>query len=317
MPEYPSIDEIRSAAQRIKQYVHRTPVLTSITINRLCHADVYFKCENLQKTGAFKARGAVNAVFSLKPEEAEKGVATHSSGNHAGALAYAAYCRGINSYVVMPKEAPEVKKKAAADYGARITYCGIDEQDRENTLRAVVERTGSTFIHPYNNSRIIAGQATAALEFLEQVPELDIIITPVGGGGLLSGTALTAAAMELGTGVLGAEPAGADDAYQSMLAGRIIPVINPNTIADGLKTSLGKLTFPIIQQYVSEIITVDDDLIINSMRLIMERMKIVVEPSAVLPLAVLLARPADFKGRKVGLIISGGNVNLDNLPWKN
>lgn len=317
MTDYPNIKEIREASKRIAPFVHLTPVMTSETINRFCGAKVFLKCENFQKVGAFKARGAVNAVYSLEKKYIENGVATHSSGNHAAALAYAARCRGIKAYVVMPNNAPPVKKAAVAGYGAEIIYCDPNQQARESALAGVVERTGAAFIHPYNNHLVIAGQATAALELFEQVPVLDTIIAPVGGGGLLSGTALTSAAVKPSTTVLGAEPERADDAFRSLQEGSIIPAGSPDTIADGLRTSLGDLTFPIIYEYVSAIITVSEEAIIEAMRLVWERMKIIIEPSAAVPLAVLLEKGSSIRGKKIALIISGGNVDLDKLPWLN
>ncbi len=311
----PTVEDINKAALTIEPYVHRTPVLTSATIDRMSGSRVYFKCENYQKTGAFKARGAVNAVFRLEDEEGAKGVATHSSGNHAAALAYAARCRGIKAHVVMPDNAVPVKKAAAAGYGAEIIYCRATQQDRETSLDKVIKQTGAVMIHPYNDYRVIAGQATAALEFLEQVPDLDTVIAPVGGGGLLSGTALAVSSIKPGVRILGAEPDAADDAFRSLQAGRIIPVENPNTIADGLRTSLGDLTFPVLKEHVAAILTAGEEDIAGAMRLIFERMKLVVEPSAALPLAVLLTKGAEIKGSRIGLIISGGNVELTNLPW--
>jgi threonine dehydratase len=313
--DLPGLDKLREASLRIKPYVHRTPVFTSTAVNYICEAEVYFKAENMQKVGAFKARGAVNAVYSLSEGEAEKGVATHSSGNHAAALAYAAGCRGIRAHVVMPENAPPVKKAAVAGYGAEITYCESTQQAREAALQNVVRETGAQFIHPYDDYRVIVGQATAALEMMEQVLGLDAIIAPVGGGGLLSGTALAVSSLNPAVEVIGAEPQNADDAYRSMLAGRIIPVEQPQTIADGLRTSLGELTFPIIQKQVCSILTVSEAAIIEAMRLIWERVKIVVEPSAAVTLAVLLSRRSAVSGRKIGLILSGGNADLDNLPW--
>lgn len=313
----PDLEKLREASLRIKPYVHRTPVFTSAAVNCICEAEVYFKAENMQKVGAFKARGAVNAVFSLSEGEAEKGVSTHSSGNHAAALAYAAGCRGIKAHVVMPDNAPPVKKAAVAGYGAAITYCESTQQAREAALLKVVKETGAQFIHPYDDYRVIAGQATAALEMMEQVSGLDAIIAPVGGGGLLSGTALAVSFLNPAVEVIGAEPQNADDAYRSMLAGRIIPVEQPQTIADGLRTSLGELTFPIIHEKVFSIVTVTEEAIIESMRLIWERVKIVIEPTAAVTLAVLLSRRSAVSGRKIGLILSGGNADLDNLPWIN
>jgi threonine dehydratase len=290
-------------------------VHTCAGIDQLLNASLFFKCENLQKTGAFKFRGATNAVLSLTDEEAEHGVATHSSGNHAAALALAARQRGINAYIIMPRTAPGIKKKAVASYGGHITYCEPTLQAREETLEKVIKKTKAVFIHPYNDRRIIAGQATAGKELLEEIHTLDYIIAPVGGGGLLSGTALSASYFATDIRVIGAEPAGADDACRSLEAGKIIPSLNPDTIADGLLTSLGSYTFPIIQQLVERIITVNDDKIVEAMRLIWERMKLIVEPSAAVPLAVLLKDKTFAAGKRVGIILSGGNVDLDKLPW--
>lgn len=306
---------IRQTAQRIRQYIHRTPVMTCENLNTIANASLFFKCENFQKVGAFKFRGACNAVFRLKDEEAKKGVATHSSGNHAAALTLAAKMRGIPAYIVMPKTAPAVKKEAVAGYGAKITFCEPTLQSRESTLEEVVKETGAAFIHPYNDYRIIAGQATAGLELLEEIPELDIVLTPVGGGGLLSGTALSFSYFSPSTQVIAAEPEGADDAFRSLQAGRIIPSENPKTIADGLLTSLGDKTFPIIQKHIRQIVTVSDEATIAAMHYIWERMKIVVEPSAAVPLGAILEKKIDLSGKRIGIILSGGNVDLSNLPW--
>lgn len=315
MPERPTIDDIREAARRIQPFVHRTPVYRCITLNKLLGAELFFKCENFQKGGAFKIRGATNAVFSLNDKEASKGVATHSSGNHAAAIALAARWRGISAHVVMPHNAPDVKKKAVAGYGAKITPCQPTLEAREKTLGEVVERTGATFVHPYNDYRVISGQGTAAMELCEEIPDLDMVIAPVGGGGLLSGTAIAASALSPDTQVFGAEPEQADDAFRSLKAGRIIPSDHPDTIADGLRTSLGDLTFPIIQDRVKDIVTVSEEDIVKGMRYIWERMKIIVEPSSAVPLAVLLAQGMASSGKRIGLILSGGNVDLANLPW--
>jgi threonine dehydratase len=308
---------VRQAAERIKTWVHRTPVYTSGTINTLCGGEIFFKCENFQKGGAFKIRGAANALFSLEPDEALKGVATHSSGNHAAALALAAGWRGIKAYVVMPKNAPEVKKRAVAGYGAEITFCEPTLRSREEELQRVLTSTSAVFIHPYNDLRVIAGQGTAALELCGEVPDLHLLIAPVGGGGLLSGTALATSEASPTTVVLGAEPEKADDAYRSLKAGRIIPSENPHTVADGLRTSLGDLTFPILQSLVHDIIRVSESDILKAMRLIWERMKIIVEPSSAVPLGALLAHREYFKGQRIGIILSGGNVDLSSLPWNN
>jgi len=312
----PLLADIRAAAERIRPYAHRTPALTCATLDRLAGARLFFKCENFQKVGAFKFRGACNTVMSLSPEEAARGVATHSSGNHAQALALAAKIRGIPAHIVMPRTSPAVKKAAVEGYGAAITFCEPTLQAREETLAKVLEATGATVVHPYNDYRVIAGQGTAALELLEAVPELEIIMTPVGGGGLLSGTALTVSYLSPHTRVIAAEPAGADDACRSLQEGRILPSVNPKTIADGLLTSLGDKTFPIIQQHVERIVTVGEEAIIAAMRLVWERMKIVIEPSSALPLAALWEKKLDVEGKRVGIILSGGNVDLGKLPWQ-
>ncbi len=307
--------ELEQAAERIAPWVHRTPVLTSRYFDGLCGCKLYFKCENFQRVGAFKFRGAMNAVAQLTDAEAARGVVTHSSGNHAQALALAAKLRGISAFIVMPTNAPEVKRQAVADYGAEIIPCQPTVEDRERTADEVQVRTGAALIHPYNDHRIIAGQATAAKELLSEVPNLDFLIAPVGGGGLLSGTALAASLICPAAQVYGAEPQGADDAIRSMAAGKIIPSVDPQTVADGLRTSLGDLTFPIIQEYVRQIVGVDEDAIIAAMRAVWERMKIVIEPSAAVPVAAVMAGALDLNGRKVGVILSGGNVDIANLPW--
>jgi threonine dehydratase len=311
-----TLNDIRQAVERIRPYAHRTPVLTNESLDHHVDAHVYLKCENFQKVGAFKFRGACNAVFSLTEKEAQRGVSTHSSGNHAQALALAARLRGIDSYIVMPDNAPGVKKAAVAGYGGKITFCEPTLQAREATLANVVEGTRSEVIHPYNDERVIAGQGTAALELLEEVPDLDIIIAPVGGGGLLSGTAIAATELKQGIRVIGGEPEMADDAYRSIQTGEIVPSANPKTIADGLLTSLGTLTFPIIQERVEQIVTVSEAGIIESMKFIWERAKIVIEPSAAVAVAVLWERKIDLSGLKVGIILSGGNVDLEKLAWQ-
>ena len=311
----PSLTDIRAAADRIRRHIHRTPVLSCAGIDRLVGARLFFKCENFQKVGAFKIRGATNAVLSLNERAAAAGVATHSSGNHAAALALAARLRGVPAYVVMPDTAPQVKKEAVAGYGAQITFCAPTLEAREAGLARVVADTGAAFIPPYNDERIIAGQATAALELLADIPDLDLILTPVGGGGLVSGTALTVRGLSSPSRVIAAEPKGADDAYRSFRAGRIIPSVNPQTIADGLLTSLGDKTFAIIRDCVDDIVTVEEADIIRAMRLIWERMKIIVEPSAAVPLGALLSRSVDVRGKRVAIILSGGNVDLARLPF--
>ena len=312
----PTLNDIRAAAQRIKPYAHRTPVLTNESLNQQVGAQVFLKCENLQKVGAFKFRGACNAVYSLSDEEAARGVCTHSSGNHAAALALAARMRGIPAYIVMPNNAPSVKKNAVAGYGGLITFCEPTLEARESTLDRIRLDTGATVVHPYNDERVITGQGTAALELLEDIPDLDVIIAPVGGGGLLSGTSIAATEIKKGIRVIVGEPEMADDAFRSMQAGEIIPSKNPKTIADGLLTSLGTLTFPIIQKNVEQIVTVSEAGIIESMKYVWERAKIIIEPSSAVAIGVLWEQKIDLSGLKVGVIISGGNVDLAKLPWQ-
>ncbi len=312
----PTLNDIRAAAQRIKPYAHRTPVLTNESLNQQVGAQVFLKCENLQKVGAFKFRGACNAVYSLSDTEAARGVCTHSSGNHAAALALAARMRGIPAYIVMPNNAPSVKKNAVAGYGGLITFCEPTLEARESTLDRIRLDTGATVVHPYNDERVITGQGTAALELLEDVPDLDVIIAPVGGGGLLSGTSIAATEIKKGIRVIAGEPEMADDAFRSMQAGEIIPSKNPKTIADGLLTSLGTLTFPIIQKNVEQIVTVSEAGIIESMKYVWERAKIIIEPSSAVAIGVLWEQKIDLSGLKVGVIISGGNVDLAKLPWQ-
>lgn len=310
-----TIQDIRQAAGRINSLIHHTPVLTSRSINRKAGTTVFFKCENFQKAGAFKMRGAANAVLSLTEKGREYGVATHSSGNHGQALAKTAQSIGIKAYIVMPETAPEVKKKAVAEYGAEIIFCKPTLQARESTLAEVQKETGATFVHPYNDKRIIAGQGTAALELLTEIEDLDAVMTPVGGGGLLSGTAITAKGISPSIEIFAGEPEGADDAYRSLLSGKVMPSESPETIADGLLTSLGDKTFPIIQEHVKAIFTVSDQEIAEAMRLVWERMKIIIEPSSAVPLAALLKHKAQFAGKKTGIILSGGNVDLEKLPF--
>src|SRR6266498_1054346 len=312
----PTLDDIREAALRIKPYAHRTPVLTCESLDWQVGAQVFLKCENLQKVGAFKFRGATNAVFSLTEEEAIRGVSTHSSGNHAQALALTAKLRGIPAYIVMPENAPAVKKAAVAGYGGQTTFCEPTLEAREATLAKVVEKTGSTVVHPYNDERVIAGQGTATVELLEEVPDLDVIIAPVGGGGLISGTSVAATELKPGIRIIAGEPEMADDAYRSMQAGEIVPSVKPNSIADGLLTSLGGLTFPIIQERVEQIVTVSEQGIIASMKFIWERAKIIIEPSSAVAVGVLWEKKIDLQGLKVGVILSGGNVDLEKLPWQ-
>ena len=313
--DIPTIDSIRAAHARITPWIHNTPVLTCSTFNTMSRAQLFFKCENFQKVGAFKARGAHNAVFSLTDEVAKKGIATHSSGNHGAALACAAASRGIPATVVIPENAPQVKMNAVKSYGGTIVTCAANVAARESTLQSIVEQSGATFIHPYNNFEVITGQATCALELLEDMPDLDVLITPVGGGGLLSGSAITAKSINPKIAIYAAEPHNADDAKRSLEAGEIMPMDSPNTIADGLKTPLGSLTFPLISELVEDILLVSEQQIVDAMKLTWERMKIVIEPSSATVLAAILAHPEPFVGKRVGAIFTGGNVNLAQLPW--
>jgi threonine dehydratase len=300
---------IEQAHERIKPYIHHTPVLTSASVDEAAECTVFFKCENFQKVGAFKARGAMNAALSLSPEQLAKGLATHSSGNHAQALARAAKILGVKSYIVMPRTAPEIKKRGVRGYGGEIFECEPTLASRESTLAEVIKKTGATEIHPFNNYEVMAGQATAAKELFEEVKDLDIIMVPVGGGGLLSGTALATRYFSPTTKVIAGEPAGSDDAYRSMKSGKIEPA-QSQSIADGLLTTLGDKTFPIIQELVTEVITVSDEQIIEAMKLVWERMKIIIETSCAVPLAALLKEKERFKGQRVGIILTGGNVDL-------
>jgi threonine dehydratase len=306
----PSRQDIEAAHARIKPYIHQTPVITSHGIDELVGGQLFFKCENLQKIGAFKARGAMNAVLTLAPEDLAKGVATHSSGNHAQALARAAKIMKTNSFIVMPRTSPEIKKRGVRGFDGQIFECEPTLAAREATLAEVVKRTGATEIHPFNNYAVITGQATAAKELIEEINDLDFIIAPVGGGGLLSGVALAVEYFSPKTSVIAAEPAGADDTYRSMQSGKIEPS-QANSIADGLLTSLGDKTFPIISKRIKDVITVSDDEIIAAMRLVWERMKLVVEPSGVVPLAAALKAKDKFAGKRIGVIFSGGNVDLE------
>lgn len=318
-----SIDEIRApqysdvveAAARIRPYAQLTPVLQSASIDRISRASVFFKCENFQKVGAFKFRGAVNAIFSLGDEAVARGVATHSSGNHAAALSLAASLRGITATVVMPENANATKRAAVEGYGGKVILCRPTQKDREDTLARILAETGATFIPPYDHRQVIAGQGTAALELLQQTPGLDAILAPIGGGGLLAGTALAVSGLSPGVRVFGAEPEAVDDAYRSLRAGRIQSLKSTNTIADGLRTRVGEITFPIIKERVEDIVCVSEAEIAAAMRLIWERMKIVIEPSSAVPVAALLKSPDSFGGKRVGVILSGGNVDLESLPW--
>lgn len=312
----PLFAEVKDAANRILPYAHKTPVLTNSHFNKACGASLFFKSENFQKVGAFKFRGACNAVYLLSDDEAGKGVATHSSGNHGQAVALAAKLRGVPAHIVMPKNAPPVKISAVKEYGANVTLCEPTLKSRENTLDDIVNKTGATFIHPYNNRNVIAGQGTATLELIEQVPNLDIIITPVGGGGLLSGTAIVAKHLQPSIKVFGAEPEIANDAYLSFKSGKLIKQDGTDTIADGLRTSLGELTFEVIMSKVDNIVTVSESSIIRDMRAVWERMNMIIEPSCSVPLSAVLDQKIDCKGKRIGIILTGGNVDLNRLPWQ-
>lgn len=310
--------DIVEAHERIKPFIHKTPVLTCKTINELAGAELFFKCENFQKIGAFKIRGGLNAALSLSKEKIANGIATHSSGNHAQAIAYAARQLGTKAYIVMPDNSPSVKVNAVKGYGAEVTFCENNQQAREEALQAIVDKTGAEFIHPYNDERVMTGQATCAKELIEEIPSLDFILAPVGGGGLLSGTLLSAHYFSPSTKVFAGEPEGAADAVLSIKSGKIETAPYIKTIADGLLTKLGDKTFPIIQQYVSDILTVRDEEIISTLRLVYERMKIIVEPSCVVPLAALLKNKELFAGKRAGIILSGGNVDLKKFcDWFN
>jgi threonine dehydratase len=312
----PDLAAIREAHARIAPHVHRTPVLSCHAIDVEVGARLHFKCENFQKVGAFKARGATNAVFSLSDHEARRGVLTHSSGNHGAALAYAAQQRGIVSWVVMPENSAKVKQENVRRFGATIRFCAPNVPARETLLAEVLAETGATVIHPFDNERVIAGQGTAALELLEAHPDLDIIIAPVGGGGLLSGTAIAARSLKPAIRVYGAEPRNADDAARSLRTGSVEPVAPTTTIADGLRTTLSPRTLAALRQGVGAIGTASEDAIVRAMRMTWERMKILIEPSSAVPLACLLERTLDVAGANVGVIVSGGNVDLDRLPWQ-
>ncbi len=312
----PTLTDVRDAAARIAPYAHRTPVLTCGALDEMAGNRLFFKCENFQKAGAFKFRGACNAVFSLPEESARRGVLTHSSGNHGAALALAARLRGIPAIIVVPEGAPPVKRAAIEGYGARIVDCANSLDSRETTAAHALEETGATLIHPYDNDRIIAGQGTAALELVAEVGDLDLVLAPVGGGGLLSGTAIAVGEVAPTARVIAVEPAGADDAYRSFRAGHVIPQTDPRTIADGLRTSLCDRTFAIIRERVADIVTVSEEAIVAAMRHIWQRMKIVVEPSAAVPFAAVLEKSLDVTGQRIGVILSGGNVDLDALPWR-
>lgn len=311
----PSREDIALTHEAIAGMIHRTPVLTSQSIDKLANAELYFKCENFQKIGAFKMRGASSAALRLTEDEKRKGLTTHSSGNHAQAVALSAKLLGVPAYIVMPENAPAIKRKATAGYGAEIISCGTNIESREAALEKVLERTGATFIHPYNDYNVIAGQATAAKELIEYSPALDIIIAPVGGGGLMSGTALSARYFSPGIRIFGAEPKAVDDAWRSFQSGKIETNKTIDTIADGLRTNLGEKTLDIIRRHAEEILTVDEARIVAAMRLVWERMKIIIEPSSAVPLAAIFSYPEKFYGKKVGIILTGGNVDVEDLPF--
>jgi threonine dehydratase len=309
------LDSIRSAHDRIRPYIHRTPVLTSARLDAASAASLFFKCENFQKIGAFKARGATNAVFALDEETAKRGVATHSSGNHAAALSRAAKLRGIAAHIVMPSNSSQVKVRAVEGYGGRIVFCEPNQRAREEACGRVLAETGATLIHPFENEDVMAGQGTVALELLEDVPDLDIVLCPVGGGGVLSGTAVAAKSLRPAIKIIATEPVGADDAAQSFHARRLVNQEQKNTIADGLRTDLGAPNFALIQRYVDDVVTVADESIIAAMRVIWETMKIVVESSGAVSYAAILEEKIDCRSKRVGIILTGGNVDLESLPW--
>jgi len=311
----PSLSDIQEAQNNIDMFINHTPIQVSGLLNKKFNSSLYFKCENFQKVGAFKFRGATNAVLNLSSSERVFGVATHSSGNHAQALALAAKMQGLDSYIVMPNNSPKVKSNAVAGYGANITFCEPNLRDRELSLEKIIESSKANVIHPYENYNVICGQGTVALEILDTVQHLDMIIAPVGGGGLLSGTAIATKELNPNIKVYGAEPLGANDAFRSLKENKLIPSVNPDTICDGLLTSLGEINFEIIQKYVDDIFTVTDQEVIEAMKLIWERMKIIIEPSSATVLAAVMVNMAKFEGKNIGLILSGGNVDLDNLPW--
>ena len=313
MNSIPTKDSITTAHERIKPYIHRTPVMTSASIDEMTGCHLFFKCENFQKVGAFKSRGAMNAALKLTVEQRAKGVATHSSGNHAQALARAAKILGTRSYIVMPRTAPEIKKRGVRGYDGEIFECEPTLEARESTLAEVIKKTGAFEIHPFNNYDVIEGQATCAKELFEEIVGLDFLVAPVGGGGLLSGTALATKYFSPNTAVIAGEPALANDAHRSFQSGKIEPASPPSSIADGLLTSLGDKTFPIIKENVKEIITVTDEEIVEAMRIIWERLKIIVETSCAVPLAAVLKEKQKFIGKRVGIILSGGNVDLNKV----
>ena len=315
MIEIPSYSDVLQASERIKPFANKTPVFKSNWFNQQTGAELFFKCENFQKVGAFKFRGACNAVQSLRNEEGTRGIVTHSSGNHAQAVALAARQKGYKATIIMPKNAPQVKVRAVKEYGAEILFCEPTIDARKAMTQQFIEDTDAHFIHPYNHPMVIAGQGTIAMEFLDEIPDLDIIIAPVGGGGLISGTCISAKKIKPSIQVIGSEPELADDAYRSMKEGSIQPVLRTDTIADGLRTSLGDVTFEIMKDKLDDLVTVSEESIIREMRSVWERMKIIIEPSCAVPLAACLDQKFDVKGKKIGIILTGGNVDLEKLPW--
>jgi threonine dehydratase len=311
----PSYADVVEASERIKPYAHKTPIMTSAWFNSQLNAELFFKCENFQKVGAFKFRGACNAVLSLKEDDGKKGIVTHSSGNHAQAVALAARTKGYRATIVMPRNAPKVKVNAVRGYGAEILFCEPTIEARKEMTQQYIQDSGAHFIHPYNNPKVIAGQGTVAKELLEKIPDLDIIIAPIGGGGLISGICIAAKAMKPKIKVIGAEPELADDAYRSFRSGSIQPVHRTDTIADGLRTSLGEIAFEIIKKQLDDLVTVSEESIVRDMRTVWERTKLVIEASCAVPVSACMDRNIDLKGKKVGVILTGGNVDLDHLPW--
>ena len=312
----PEKAELQNIADNLKPHIHRTPILTSSTLNSLTGCNLYFKCENFQKTGSFKIRGAMNAVLSLSKDELSRGIATHSSGNFAQAAAYAALRAGIKAVIVMPESVVPAKRDAVLSYGAEIVYSGNKPEDREKKCRELIENTGAVFIHPSNDIRVIKGHASCAIELVSDAEDLDAVFCPVGGGGFISGISLGFNCLSGKTKIIAGEPMNADDAYQSIKAGKIIPQTNPDTIADGLRTSLGDVTFPIIKELVKEIVRVSEEEIISAMKLLWQRLKIVVEPSGAVSFAALLQKSIEYKEKNIGVILSGGNADLNRLPFK-
>lgn len=311
----PNLQDIRAAHERIRAQIHRTPILTSESLNAMTGAHLFFKCENLQKTGSFKFRGATNAVFSLSDEEAKRGIVTVSSGNHGAAISLAARRRGVPAWIVMPRDAPRAKREAVEAYGGQVTECEYDMESRDAVCKSVQDRTGAILIHPYNNPRVIAGQGTSAVELIEDIPDLDIVIAPVSGGGLLSGIAIASKSLRPQTRVVGAEPKNADDASRSLASGKIEPAAKTETIADGLRAVLCPLTFSILRRNVDEIALVTEEEILATMRLLWERMKLIVEPSGAVSAAAAIHGKIAARGKRIGIVLSGGNLDLDQIPF--